>query len=139
MSCSRAVTTPTGWCEYHGVPIRDGLVTLFKAVDDDFRSDHGVAYVPGTQPSAPDWDGDAGECGGGLHFSPHPAVALSFFPEGRRFVACEVLLSEIVMHPDDVSPEKVKAPRVAGALYEVDRFGEPVAADSAAGGLTYSS
>src|SRR5437588_430274 len=58
-------TTPTDWCDYHGVPIRDGLVTLFKAVDDDFRSDHGVAYVPGTQPAAPDWDGGAGECGGG--------------------------------------------------------------------------
>jgi hypothetical protein len=132
-------TTAKQWCDYHGVAVRDGLATLFKAVDNDFRSERGVAYVPGTTPAALDWDEGASECGGGLHFSPQATMALSFFPEATRFVACEVQLAEIVIHPDGAYPEKVKAPRVAGAVYEVDGFGDPVDVGSPAGRLTYSS
>ena len=123
--------TARDWCEIYGVPIGDdGLVTLFKGVGDDFGTDFsrkaGIFYIPGTSPSAPDWDGLKRECGGGLHFSPHPWMAHEFSPEAKRYVACPVRLDEIVVHPDAQYPAKVKAPRVAGPIWECTADGEPV-------------
>ena len=115
------------WCEYHGVEIlEDGTAVLFKAVDDQFVSSRDFAYLPGTTPAAADWDGGRAECGAGLHFAPSAGVALSFKPDAARFVACPVLVSEIVVHPDGAYPNKVKAPRVAVPCWEVDRYGKPV-------------
>ena len=115
------------WCEYYGVETdATGCALLFKALDDDFCANYNrFPYVPGTAPVAPDWDGGYKECGGGLHFSPSPMLALAFFPSAVRFCACRVALNEIVTHPDGVSPEKVKAPRVL-EVFEVDRHGKRI-------------
>jgi len=117
--------TAESWCAFYGVQVSDGVAIVFKAVrGDDYQSAHKVTYAPGTLPEAPDWDGGREECGGGLHFSPHPAMALSFDEAAARFVACPVALAD--MRPptlNDQYPEKVKARRVCQPIYEVDRRG----------------
>ena len=126
------IKTVEDWCEYHGVVANRGMVTLYKAVDDDYATEHsrraGIFYKPGNKPKAPDWDGGVAECGGGLHFCPSPSLARGFNESATRYVACPVKASEIVVHENAQYPQKVKAPRVAGAIYEVDAFGEKVPA-----------
>ena len=45
------IATAAEWCDYYGVPVADGLVTLYKALDDDYSTDqarsNGVFYRPG--------------------------------------------------------------------------------------------
>jgi len=118
--------TPQEWCEYYGVEVNDGVAILFKAVDEDFNSYHGMPYRPGTEPSAPDWDGGEQECGGGLHFSPRPTFALPRPTDSMRFVACPVRLEDIVVFPQGDYPDQVKAPAVCAPVYEVDEDGRPV-------------
>jgi hypothetical protein len=117
------VTTAEEWCEYYGVEVEDGVATLYKAVDEDFNSYHGTAYRPGSEPAAPDWDGGEQECGGGLHFSPRPWLALTHGFGAVRFVACPVRFEDIVIHRGAIYPDKVKARRVCGPIYEVDQTG----------------
>ncbi|MFO0919463.1 MAG: hypothetical protein U0872_14280 [Planctomycetaceae bacterium] len=74
-----------------------------------------MSYTPGSVPVAPDWDGGEKECGGGLHFSPHPVMTEEFISDPKRFCACPVLLSDIAVHPDGYSPQKVKGPRLLRA------------------------
>ena len=116
------------WCAYYGVPIRDGVVTLYKAVGDDCHTQgaHRYAYVPGTTPVAPDWDGGVRECGGGLHFSPRPMLARKFAREATRFVACPVAVADIAVHQNGQCPEKVKARGCCAPVWECDEDGEAV-------------
>ncbi len=125
------------WCEFYGVTIRKGgsfskglkgqdVAILFKALGEDYVSSREMAYPPGTAPMAPDWDGGEAECGGGLHFSPHPKMAREFNTAAAHYVACPVLVSEIVFHPDGSMPEKVKAPRCCGPVWEVNLNGERI-------------
>jgi hypothetical protein len=114
------------WCAYYGVEVRDGVATLYKAVEDDYRSYHGISYRPGTEPVAPDWDGGAQECGSGLHFSPLPTFALARADDVMRFVACPVRVEDIVVHPNGLYPDKVKARAVCGPVYEVREDGTPL-------------
>jgi hypothetical protein len=129
--------TAKEWCDFYGVQIRKGgsfskklagqdVAILFKALAADFTATGGFRYEPGTAPEAPDWDGGTKECGGGLHFSPHPVMASDFNSDPEHFVACPVLLSEIVLHPNGLYPQKVKAPRCCGPVWEVDEDGEKI-------------
>ena len=120
------IKTAKQWCEFYGVPIKVGVAVLFKTVRDDYKSSHDFLYQPGTTPEAPDWDGGESECGGGLHFSPTPAHALAFDNQGKKFIACPVLVKEIKVHTHAVYPAKVKAPRVYKPCYEVDINGKAV-------------
>jgi hypothetical protein len=120
-------TTAAEWCGWYGVPVEDGVATLYKAVDEDFRSYHGGSYVPGSQPSAPDWDGGAQECGGGLHFSPRPTFALAAPMDEVRFVACPVRIEDIAFRQDAMYRDKVKARAVCAPVYEVHEDGTAVA------------
>jgi len=135
------IKTAADWCDFYEVEVRKGgnlardlagqdVAILFKALDKDFQSYHRFTYTPGTAPAAPDWDGGQRECGGGLHFSPHPRMAEEFEPNAERYVACPVLVSEIVVHPDGMYPQKVKAPRVCAPCWEVDGNGERVGGKS---------
>ena len=119
--------TSEAWCEAYELTPVDGIVVLYKAVGEDYRSAHGVAYTPGSTPTASDWDGGRAECGGGLHFSPRPSFAREFFREAPRFVACPVRLTDI-RPPDarDVYPQKVKAAGCAGPVREVTIEGDPL-------------
>src|SRR3990167_8199551 len=120
------IATGKEWCDYYGVPIVRGVAVLYKALDNDFKATHGLSYAPGTMPKAPDWDGGEVECGGGLHFSPHPQMARAFKDEETRVVACPVKVSEIVVHKAAEYLEKVKAPRVCAPCWEVDEDEERV-------------
>ena len=120
------ITTVKQWCEFYGVEIKGGIAILYKTVRDDYKSAHGMEYKPGTTPVALDWDGGKAECGGGFHFSPWPYMALRFDQMGKKFIACPLLMKEIVIHKNAMYPEKVKAPRVYQPCFEVDIDGEPI-------------
>lgn len=116
------------WCEEHGVEVNDGVAILYKGLDDKFVSAHGTSYAPGSVPIADDWDGGKRECGGGLHFSPAPAMTLEFASAAARFVACPVALSDIrPPQPGDTYPGKVKAKGCCAPVYEVDIHGRVTA------------
>ena len=121
------------WCVYYGVCLIDGIVTLYKAVDDDYRSPHGALYTPGTMPVAPDWDGGREECGGGFHGCAHSQIARTYNMKATRYVACQVSITDLVLHPNATMPSKVKFRAVCQPIYEVDEDGERV--DSAATAL----
>jgi hypothetical protein len=124
--------TPVEWCEFYGAKIENDHAILFKGVDDNFLSPRGGNYTPGTMPQAPDKDAPeyrGQECGGGLHFSPHPLMTLEYNSEAKRFVACPVKLKDIFVHPKAQMPNKVKAPRVSLPCYEVDRYGKRIDAE----------
>ena len=108
---------------------------LYKALNANCSSGYGFDYTPGTVPAAPDWDGGKAECGGGLHFCSSPLHALAFFSDATRFMACPVRLKDIVVHKDAQYPTKVKAKGCCGPVYEVDRYGEPVAKAKVAKGF----
>uniref|UniRef100_A0A0S6YYJ4 Gp44 n=1 Tax=Mizugakiibacter sediminis TaxID=1475481 RepID=A0A0S6YYJ4_9GAMM len=111
------------WCEYHGVKVSRGVATLYKAVNDEWTTSRGVDYSPGSKPACNDFS-DTDACGGGLHFGPTPAHALSYFPEATKFVAVGVRVSEL--RPINGGPAKAKAPRVVSACVEVDIHGKEV-------------
>ena len=118
--------TPATWCEYYGVPMAKGVATLYKAVDDTYKSPNGMSYRPGSVPVAPDWDGGKVECGGGLHFSPRPSMAREFAAEATRYVACPVRLQDMAVHPGGYYPQKCKAKGCCGPVWECDQDGNPV-------------
>jgi hypothetical protein len=129
------IRTPKEWCDFYGVEIYQGdnldldseeVVTLYKGVDNEYRSSRNFAYVPGTVPIAPDWDGGEAECGGGLHFSPQPFMTLQFAPGATKFVACPVALRDIVVRENPQYPTKVKARKCCGLVYEVTIDGERI-------------
>lgn len=121
------IETIRDWCEFYGVKIQGGFVTLYKALDSDFLSPRGTSYAPGSKPEATDWDGGEKEFGKGLHFSPSPYMAKAFNRGAIKFVACPIRASEIALHPNGEYPEKVKARAVSKPCYEVDIEGKRVA------------
>ena len=131
----RAIVPGTAqeWCDFYGVAVQDEIATVYKAVNDKFRSPHGMTYEPGSIPRAIDWDGGHHECGGGLHFSPTPAAAREFNSDGTRYVACPVALSAMrAPRSDDSYPQKIKAECCCGPVYEVDIMGNVVTTEKAA-------
>ena len=108
-------TDPVQWCEYHGVEVVDGIAYVYKAVGDDWRSNYGFSYEPGSTPEAPDWKATRA-CGNGLHFCAHPVLSLDFKRNATKFVKCGVRLDELIPLDD-----KVKARRVVVPCVEVDR------------------
>jgi hypothetical protein len=113
------------WCEFYGLEIVDGIVTLYKAVGDDYKSARGADYSPGNSPVASDWDGGIQECGKGLHFSPNPMMTLEFVYDSKKFCGCPVKVSELSVHPNGEYPQKVKA-KGCGPCFEVNIDGEPI-------------
>jgi hypothetical protein len=114
------IETIEQWCDFYGVEIKDGVVVLYKALGEDFKSPHGFDYSPGTIPIAPDWDGGKRECGGGLHFSPSPGHALAFNAAAKRFCACPIAIVDLAVTLQPSYPEKVKGHRCFAPVYEVD-------------------
>ncbi len=116
-------STVKKWLDYQGVPVaKDRAVVLYKAVTDTFHSGHGFLYTPGTTTTAPDWDGEKRECGGGLHLCPSPAQAKVFHPEATKFLACTVAVEDLALGPMPLQyPNKIKA-RHIGKIVEVDYF-----------------
>jgi len=120
------ITTPAEWCEYYGATVEDNAATLYKAVNDNYCSERGFSYAPGSTPEAPDWDGLARECGGGLHFCSTPAASKIFYYAATKFVKCKVALDDLVVHENANYPMKIKGRRVCAPIVEVDIHGKPV-------------
>jgi hypothetical protein len=111
------------WCEYHGVEVKRGIATVYKAVNDQWTTDRGTDYSPGSKPSCDDFT-DEDCCGGGLHFGPTPAHALAYLDSATKFLACGVRVSEI--RPITGGTAKCKVPRVVRACVQVDINGKAV-------------
>lgn len=119
------LTDAKAWCDYHGVEVKRGIATLYKAVNDAWSTDRGFDYSPGSKPTAPDWR-DTDECGYGLHFGPTPHRADYYRDSGSKYVAVGVRVSELRPITTAGGAAKAKAPRVVRACVEVDRFGAEV-------------
>jgi len=120
---TKTLTDPTAadWAEYYGLDVVDGIVTVYKGVDDNYTTPRGADYSPGATPAAADWK-PTQQCGNGLHFSPSPGHTFDYNADATRFLACPVRLAELIVIGD-----KVKAPRVeAPGCVEVDIIGRPV-------------
>jgi hypothetical protein len=120
------VKTALQWCRYWGAEVKNRIATVYKGVNADCKSERGATYLPGTSTVAPDWDGGKAECGGGLHFSPHPAMTREFFSDPKKFIACAVALKDMRLpKADDTYPQKIKATRCKN-LHEVDGMGQKI-------------
>jgi hypothetical protein len=111
---------PEQWYEFHGVTVEDGIAYMYKAVGDDWLSDYGTSYAPGTTPEAPDWMA-VQSCGQGLHFCAHPELSRGYKSDATKFVKCGVRVDETVTLGD-----KIKAKRVVVPCVEVDRYGREI-------------
>jgi hypothetical protein len=122
------ITSVEDWLVFWGIETEgEGdkrVAWVFKGVGDNWKSRHGTSYKPWSTPVANDWDGKD-RCGGGLHFSPHAAMTLSYDPAATKFLRCPVKISEMVVVTDISPAEKVKAKRVvAPGCQEVTIDGE---------------
>ena len=121
----RRITDPKAWCEFHGLTVERGKVTVFKAVESDWRGGtkvDGITYAPGDKPEAPDWAKNA-HCGAGLHFVARPWEGDRYLNAApAHYVACVVRLSEMAV----IDQGKVKCRRVVAPITECDIDGEPL-------------
>ena len=122
------ITTVATWCEYYGASVDDGVVTLYKALDAEFKSGYGFLYLPGSIVTAPDWDGGRRECGGGLHGCASPIEASGYHEGAVKFVAVPVKVADIAIHHPASMPNKVKFAKSCGPCVEVDRYGKVMTA-----------
>jgi hypothetical protein len=126
------VSTPQEWCDYHGVKVTDGIAIVYKGVRECYGSnrDPQFKYLPGTTPQAPAWNDR--ECSDGLHFSPCPSMTLEFISDAKRFLACPVKVSDMLIHFEGSYPHKCKVPGVAAPIWEVDIHGNKIEQEKAA-------
>ena len=95
-------------------PDKKGNVTLYKSVNPETGCDFysGEIKYEGTV-TCPDWDGDKKrQCGGGLHLSPLPEMALKY-NEGK-ILKCKVHKNNFVVYPNDISKVRCKEVTVIG-------------------------
>jgi hypothetical protein len=117
------------WVAYAGPDVDDEDLLLYKAVDDQLHSGRQFKYPIGAVLTCPDWV-DNHDCGGGLHLSPTPHQAQSYFPDATRFLRCRVTRVDVrpIGSPGEVAKCKVRALTVEA---EVDINGRELAAVSA--------
>ena len=102
---------PGTWCAMHLVEVdEDGQAHLYKALDADLNAGHDyrLTQYPIGQvvDDSANWMDD-NRCGNGLHVSPTPWLAKTYYEEASRFV--EVCCPVEELRPIDSS--KAKAPR----------------------------
>ena len=119
--------TALQWCTHWGVKVEKKIAILFKGLNKNNNSPRGFSYTPGTIPTAPDWDGGKKECGGGLHFSPVPKMTNQYCSEPPdKYMACPVALKDIVVHPNGLYPDKIKARGCCAPVWECDEDGNKI-------------
>ena len=120
--------TAASWCDWQGVEVNDGYVIVYKAVNAELLSGHGMKYPIGKSLVDKLWAAtDA--CGAGLHFGATPTQAEAYYSGSGlpRYLACRVALVDMVgISGDSTDTAKCKA-RACDVLYEVDAFGRQLA------------
>ena len=96
---------------------KKGDVVLYKSVRDnntDFYT--GKIKYEGTV-TCPDWDSDNHrQCGGGLHLSPLPELALNY--NQGKLLKCKVNKKDFVVFPNDITKVRCKKVTVIGEYTE---------------------
>ena len=88
---------------------KDGNLTLYKSVREDNTDFHTGKIKYEETVICPDWDKDATrQCGGGLHLSPLPELALSY--NQGKLLKCKVHKNDFVVFGSDIT--KVRCRRV---------------------------
>jgi hypothetical protein len=121
--------TPESWCDWQGVDITDHHAVVYKAVNNELISSHGMAYPIGATVTDPNWS-PTDECGAGLHFGATPHHAQAYYRGGEqpRFLACRIALADAVGITGQVGDTaKIKA-RECVVLHEVNADGNKVTA-----------
>ena len=119
------VNDPETWCAMHLVEVDENRQAhLYKALDADLNAGHNcrLTHYPigHVVDDTANWVDD-NRFGGGLHASPTPLLAKTYYPEASRFV--EVCCPVEELRPID--GKKAKAPRLR-VLREVTIDGSPV-------------
>ena len=120
---------PGTWCAMHLVEVdEDGQAHLYKALDADLNAGHDyrLTHYPigHVVDDSANWVDD-NRCGNGLHVSPTPWLAKTYYEEGSRFV--EVCCPVKELRPIDSS--KAKAPRLR-VLREVTVDGSSIGGET---------
>jgi hypothetical protein len=116
---------PQTWCDLHGVTVKRGVASLFKALDGELCAGHSYTttkYEVGKRVTAADWRND-GECGGGLHLGPTTSHATNYRTGAKRWVRVEVKVADLRPIVGGTAKCKVKSCKVVA---EVDRWGVEV-------------
>jgi len=103
---------------YHANLTDNSTIILYKSVNPETSCDFctGKIKYDGTV-TCPDWDPDPErECGGGLHLSPTPDLALSF--NRGKVLKCEVALKDIVVYGRNINKVRCREVRVIGEVQE---------------------
>ena len=120
---------PETWCAMNLVEVdEDGQAHLYKALDADLNAGryYRLTHYPIGQvvDDSANWV-DNNKCGGGLHASPTPWLAKTYYMEASRFVEVCCPLKEL--RPIDKA--KAKAPRFR-VLREVTVDGSPIGGET---------
>ena len=89
-------------------------IILYKSVNPDTLCDFytGKIKYEGTV-TCPDWDdNEQRECGGGLHLSPTPELALSY--NKGKVLKCKVNIEDFVVYSQNISKVRCKKVKVLG-------------------------
>jgi hypothetical protein len=116
---------PQTWCGLHGVTVKRGVASLFKALDGDLCAGHSYTktrYEVGKRVTAADWRDD-GRCGGGLHLGPTTSHATEYRSDAERWVRVEAKVADLRPIVGGTAKAKVKTCKVVA---EVDRWGAEV-------------
>ena len=117
------------WLDYNGITVaEDGLLHLFKAVDDNLCSAYSrgeFVYEIGATVKTERWE-DGHGCGRGIHLCPSPRHARNHFREATRFLEVTCTLEDFRC----IDWSKGKA-REAIVLREVDIDGAPISESEA--------
>lgn len=120
---------PETWCAMNLVEVdENGQAHLYKALDADLNAGHNYRlthYPIGHVVDDTAYWADNNRCGGGLHASPTPWLAKTYYKEASRFV--EVCCPVKDLRP--ISSSKAKAPRLR-VLREVTVDGAPIGGET---------
>jgi hypothetical protein len=105
--------TKKDFIDIYGADKEENL-TLFKSVnpkdDTDFHTGE-IKYIGTVE--CPDWDNDSNrQCGGGLHLSPLPHLAL-YYNKGK-LLECKVNKKDFVVYSKDITKVRCKRVTVIG-------------------------
>jgi hypothetical protein len=92
---------------------KNGNVILYKSVRENLKDFHTNTIEYTGTVTCLDWDGDKNrQCGGGLHLSPLPELALSY--NQGKLLKCIVNKKDFVVYPEDITKVRCKKVTVLG-------------------------